>query len=385
MKLRKFLVMLLLLSGAILFVACEGEKGEKGDPGIAGAKGEKGDKGDKGDKGEPGPAGADGRNADQAPAGGDSRCNVSNGIQGVLGIEPITGTDDDDVICGTAGLEDIRAEGGDDVVYAGDGNDKLVGGDGDDTLYGEGGNDHFFIQGEAGDNKFVGGEGHDILTFTSAPTSRVGGVTSLGVYTSGHIITTGISLDLSSGSFDGAAANLVGTGTFSFEGIENVVGGPYVDTIIGDDQNNFFSAGGGNDTLNGGAGDDVLLGQDGDDTINGGAGDDVIYGQFDNDTLTGGAGADIFLIREGEEINVIKDFDLTEDKIYFRDFSGDSSRTITVENGQISVDGTALIEIHKNDRADNPEALKIKNDATSYRFVTGVWDPKTYTYTFVDN
>ncbi len=49
----------------------------------------------------------------------------------------------------------------------------------------------------------------------------------------------------------------------------------------------------GNDTLIGGTGDDRLYGEEGNDQIRGGAGDDQLYGGAGNDTLIGGAGDDM--------------------------------------------------------------------------------------------
>src|SRR5207302_291125 len=49
----------------------------------------------------------------------------------------------------------------------------------------------------------------------------------------------------------------------------------------------------GNDTIFGGAGDDILHGQRGNDTISGGAGADALYGQRGDDTLNGDAGNDL--------------------------------------------------------------------------------------------
>lgn len=49
-------------------------------------------------------------------------------------------------------------------------------------------------------------------------------------------------------------------------------------------------------TLNGGAGNDYLIGNSGNDVLNGGAGNDILVGGLGADTLTGGAGADTFVI-----------------------------------------------------------------------------------------
>ena len=70
---------------------------------------------------------------------------------------------------------------------------------------------------------------------------------------------------------------------------------------------------GGNDTLEGGKGDDLLLGQGGNDTLLGGDGNDILFGGMGDDTLTGGAGADQFVWQKGEAgHDVIKDFNIGE-------------------------------------------------------------------------
>ncbi len=69
---------------------------------------------------------------------------------------------------------------------------------------------------------------------------------------------------------------------------------------------------GGNDTLSGEAGNDVLYGQGGNDTLDGGAGSDIIYGGTGNDTLVfdgvdrvvdGGAGLDTLVLSMNTSIN----------------------------------------------------------------------------------
>ena len=50
---------------------------------------------------------------------------------------------------------------------------------------------------------------------------------------------------------------------------------------------------GGNNTLNGTNGSDILLGLGGNDVLNGGGGSDLLSGGGGNDTLNGGSGSDI--------------------------------------------------------------------------------------------
>ena len=81
---------------------------------------------------------------------------------------------------------------------------------------------------------------------------------------------------------------------------------------------------GGNDTLIGGKGDDILYGQGGDDILIGGEGDDILYG---------GTGADTFVWQEGDLGNdVIMDFNADEgDRIdlsdLFKDMAADKDLT----------------------------------------------------------
>ena len=61
---------------------------------------------------------------------------------------------------------------------------------------------------------------------------------------------------------------------------------------------------GGNDVINGGAGDDAIFGQEGNDIITGGAGDDLLYG---------GSGADTFVFNAATDgTDTIMDFDIVE-------------------------------------------------------------------------
>ena len=69
------------------------------------------------------------------------------------------------------------------------------------------------------------------------------------------------------------------------------------DVLNGNDGNDLLYGSAGDDTLNGGNGNDVLNGGAGNDLLNGGAGNDLLIGGAGNDTLTGGAGADMIAWR----------------------------------------------------------------------------------------
>lgn len=88
----------------------------------------------------------------------------------------------------------------------------------------------------------------------------------------------------------GGTANQTITGA---SGVVNVLdGGDGNDTVIGQNQNDFLYGGKGNDSLLGGAGNDAISGGDGNDTLRGGNGNDWLYGDAGDDLLVGGRGAD---------------------------------------------------------------------------------------------
>ena len=105
--------------------------------------------------------------------------------------------------------------------------------------------------------------------------------------------------------------------------------------LIGNDTNEIFFAGrgddgvlanGGHDTIYGGAGGDQLFGGDGNDLIVGGSGGDWMYGDYGADTLVGGAGADVFVFTDFWADDVVLGFDPKRDKIqlpivYFNSFA----------------------------------------------------------------
>lgn len=85
------------------------------------------------------------------------------------------------------------------------------------------------------------------------------------------------------------------------EGNDQIIGGRSEDTIYGGEENDRIKAKGGDDMVdagddddfvNAGGGSDEINGNTGDDTLKGGGGNDVVDGGFGHDTLLGGGGND---------------------------------------------------------------------------------------------
>ncbi|MEM9128299.1 MAG: DUF4214 domain-containing protein [Pseudomonadota bacterium] len=183
----------------------------------------------------------------------------------LVNIEDIEGSDYDDTLTGNSENNYIFGDLGDDVIRGGAGDDLLDGDAGNDSVYGEDGDDTLI--GWSGVELLDGGSGSD---------------------TADYVLSTGaITVNLATGSASGGHAE-----GDTLVGIENVDGGAYNDVLIGDDQDNTLFGDYGSDTLEGGNGIDQLRGGEGIDFLNGGAGDDFLNGWTGADRLDGGAGED---------------------------------------------------------------------------------------------
>jgi Ca2+-binding RTX toxin-like protein len=251
------------------------------------------------------------------------------------------GTPEADLITGSAYPDRIYARGGADVVHALAGDDELNGEAGPDKLYGEGDTDNLFggtgadslyegdnpnsdwlgaqICGGSGDDRLYGGpdsdryefghqwgkdtvageaadgSGDDVLEF-----SMFGAQTECGERSG--LSDFALTIDLPAGRAYETPAGPSGANTVSFVGsrIEEVNGGAYNDTIVGNALPNTLSGEDGDDTINAGRGDDRIIESSpydsGDDTINAGRGNDNVYANHapyldqDSDTVDCGPG-----------------------------------------------------------------------------------------------
>ncbi|MEZ5894124.1 MAG: PA14 domain-containing protein [Parvularculaceae bacterium] len=205
-------------------------------------------------------------------------------------VERVDGGAGNDYIDATGMTDAVRQYGnaGNDTLIGGAGNDVQRGGDGDDAIYGNDGNDN--IGGNAGADQLYGGAGDDTIYADAADTVVDGGSGYDRVIVQG---TDDFSIDMAASSverIDGGS----GADFADASGMTAAVrqyGNAGNDTLIG---------GAGNDIQRGGDGDDALYGNGGNDNMRGGAGDDVLSGGAGNDYVYGEDGSDVFVYEMGD-------------------------------------------------------------------------------------
>ncbi len=245
---------------------------------------------------------------------------------------------------GTTEMLDVHGNGGRDTIVAsngladmidlrlfgGDDNDFIMGGDGDDSLDGGHGNDT--LLGGRGNDSVGGGHGHDLMiwNFGDGADNLYGGfgintVQVNGSNNAGDVITVDVvrhrvqvkhtlvtTTVLNLAAVDNldingqGGADLIG-GNPGLAGRINLDldGGEGNDLLVGSDGDDVLRGGAGNDTLIGGPGNDVVLGQSDDDTLvwNHGDGSDLLEGGTGNDTVqvngSNTEGDDIFVNPNG--------------------------------------------------------------------------------------
>jgi Ca2+-binding RTX toxin-like protein len=214
---------------------------------------------------------------------------------GGLGNDVLIGGSGADQLFGQSGNDTLRGRGGTDFLFGGSENDTLTGGDGDDQVFGESGNDRMIWNPGDDTDLNEGGAGID--------TVEVNGGNGAEQFT--------------------ATAN--GT-RVRFDRLNPA---PFA-IDIGTSENLVLNANGGNDTfsatgnlaeliqitVDGGAGDDTILGSNGADLLRGGDGNDFIDGQQGNDTAFLGAGDDVFQWDPGDGSDTIEGQDGTDTMLF---------------------------------------------------------------------
>ena len=258
-----------------------------------------------------------------------------------VGIENLTGSENDDVLTiagvidsvlrglggndllvGGTGSDLLIGNDGDDILRGGAGNDSALGGEGNDSLNGGGGND--FLNGQSGNDFFVGiggidtivgGAGFDTNSFQGIGLGVTARINDDGTGTAdyGQVSEFFVEIERLVGSSNDdtlIATGSRGTRLLGLEGDDTLIGGFGDDVLIGGAGNDLLNARGGNDlifgnegndTINAGDGDDFARGDEGDDSIAGGAGDDRLAGSQGNDRLFGNEGFDFLFGADGDD------------------------------------------------------------------------------------
>ncbi len=214
-------------------------------------------------------------------------------LYGGDGDDTLTGGSGADLLFGQAGKDVLLGKGGFDWLFGGANDDQLTGGDGDDQSFGQNGADQMIWnpgddtdlnEGGAGIDTTVvnGGNGAEDFT-TTANGTRV---------RFDRVNPAPFAIDI------GTTENLVlnangGNDTFSATGnlaalIQITVdGGPGEDTLLGSNGADLLIGGDDNDFIDGNQGNDVALMGNGNDTFqwDPGDGSDIVEGQAGTDTL----------------------------------------------------------------------------------------------------
>lgn len=152
-------------------------------------------------------------------------------------------------------------------------------------------------------------------------------------------------------------------------GNDVILGDKGQDTLSGDEGNDHLDGGKDEDFLDGGTGDDTILGGKGHDTLFGSLGNDYLCGDKDDDLLDGGAGidelvgdkgSDRFVLRAGDEEDLILDYDdgkdsfllegLTFDALEFQPHESGSQIIISQTHESLAI--VRNIEIERLDLSD---------------------------------
>jgi Ca2+-binding RTX toxin-like protein len=219
-------------------------------------------------------------------SGGSERTTLEGGAgdDTLSGFGSFYGGDGADLITGVGTSDKIYGDGGDDTLRA-NGHDFAYGGDGNDVLWGSMsptylGSTHLY--GGTGDDTLHAGIGPDTLDGGDGDDLLDGG-SSGQAFVSYADAASGVQVSL---LIQGAAQDTGGGGVDTLMNISGLTGSTFDDVLTGDDGVNVIAGRGGVDTVYGGGGDDQIMASG---LIYGGQGPDRIIG---SGQLYGGDGAD---------------------------------------------------------------------------------------------
>ncbi|MGE0577897.1 beta strand repeat-containing protein, partial [Reyranella sp.] len=231
---------------------------------------------------------------------------------GGAGNDTLGGGSGGDMLFGQSGNDTLLGKGGNDLLFGGTDDDVLTGGDGNDQMFGESGNDRMIWNPGDDSDLMEGGAGIDTAEVNGGNGAETFTVTANGTRVRfDRLNPAPFSLDI------GTTERLV------------------VDMNGGDDS---FSATGNLAaliaiTVDGGAGNDTILGSNGADLLLGGDGNDFIDGQQGNDAAFLGAGDDVFQWDPGDGSDTVEGQD-GSDTLRFNGSGANEITTLSANGGR---------------------------------------------------
>lgn len=278
--------------------------------------------------------------------------NRNDFVFGEEGNDNLNGGNGTDIIYGKSGNDTISGGSGNDQIYGNEGDDVLDGGHGNDLMIDDGGNDTYVFTRGYGEDTIIDNGGSNRISFTNLTVKDIL-VNGTGDYdVTIKIRDTNDSLVIKNfcendeladytlvfkdktmhctdeespfrhiyGSEQDDVLKAVAEGS-----IINAFGGN--DTVIGSNGRDIIYGNSGNDSITASEGDDVVYGGADDDYIIGDSGDDILWGEAENDTLDGGSGNDYLFGGEGDDTYVFAEN-------YGRDIVEDDNGVSTVKLGE---------------------------------------------------
>jgi Ca2+-binding RTX toxin-like protein len=234
-------------------------------------------------------------------------------LTGGAGNDILSGGAGNDQLAGQSGNDTLLGGGGFDMLFGGNNSDTLTGGDADDQVFGQGGSDRMIWNPGDDTDLNEGGAGADTVEVNGGGGGEQFAATANGTRVRfDRLNPAPFAIDI--GTSENLVLNANG-GDDSFSATGNLA------ALIGI-------------TVDGGAGDDTLLGSNGIDLLLGGDGNDFVDGQQGNDTALLGAGDDTFQWDPGDGSDVVEGQDGT-DTMAFNGSNGDENMAASANGARV--------------------------------------------------
>ncbi len=270
-----------------------------------------------------------------------------------------------DALFGNTGNDTIVGDSGPNLIVGGDGDDDLTGGDFANFILGDGysfGLGNPLLQLEelkdkklvtayglfptgSGKDRIIGGDGADFIMGGDGDDAIAAGNGFNVVFGDELSIASGEETDLTQVFTDPSDATQPIEGGLTGSGNDVILGGSFVDVLIGGD---------GDDDLRSYGGIDLLFGNEGQDTLCGGPSNDILLGGDGNDWLDGGPNTDVHQGGNGSDSFVFDDPDDERDSFWnfgswisdFGEDPGDVDVSGTLSNRCfVTVDGANIVNL----------------------------------------